>query len=184
GAWIAIRELARERGLDPRSTRVAIQGFGNAGYHVARLLQQDGYRIVAVSDSKGAIRADEGFDVERLWQEKQRVGSLRGIYTDGSVSNDIEHEHISNEELLELDVDILIPAALEDQIGPWNVERIRAPIIVEVANGPIVSQVDDVLHERGVRIIPDILANAGGVTVSYFEWVQNRNGFAWTLDEV
>lgn len=184
GAWLCIRELARERGLEPQSTRVAIQGFGNAAYHVARLLEADGYRIVAVSDSKGAIHSKDGFDIESLWQEKERSRGLRGVYCDGTVCNLVEHERISNEDLLELDVDVLIPAAIEDQIGPWNVDRVRAPIIVEVANGPIVSQVDEVLTERGQTVVPDVLANAGGVTVSYFEWVQNRSGFAWTLEEV
>lgn len=184
GAYLCVRELARRQGLDPGETRVALQGFGNAGYHIARLLEQDGYRIVAVSDSKGAIYREEGFDVESLYTEKQATRALRGVYCQGSVCHIVPHERISGDELLELDVDILVPAALEGVIGERNVDRIRARSIVEVANGPISGGVDEILHERGVLVVPDVLANAGGVTVSYFEWVQNRQGFTWTLDEV
>ncbi len=183
GAFIVVQELARRRGLDPSRTRVALQGFGNAGYHVARLLQGAGYRIVAVSDSKGGIYFEEGFDVESLYQHKQQTRQLQG-YCEGSVCELIDHDRITNEELLELDVDLLVPAALEGVIGPDNVDRIRAPIIAEVANGPIVGEVDERLHERGILVLPDVLVNAGGVTVSYFEWVQNRQGYPWTLEEV
>jgi glutamate dehydrogenase (NADP+) len=184
GAYLCIRELARERALVPGETRVAVQGFGNAGYHVARLLQDDGYRIVALSDSKGAIHSEDGFEVESLFQHKQETRALRGVYCEGSVCQLVDHKQISNAELLELDVDLLIPAALEGVIGPENAARIRAPIIVEVANGPISGEVDEALFERGIQVVPDVLANAGGVTVSYFEWVQNRAGYYWTLDEV
>jgi glutamate dehydrogenase (NADP+) len=184
GAFIVIQELARRRGLEPARTRVAIQGFGNAGYHVARLLAQAGYRVVAVSDSKGGIHLEEGFDVESLYQHKQETRELRGVYCEGSVCELIDHDRISNEELLELDVDLLVPAALEGVIGPENVDRIRAPVVVEVANGPVVGEVDERLYERGILVLPDVLVNAGGVTVSYFEWVQNRQGYPWTLEEV
>jgi len=184
GAFIVIQELARRRGLEPAETRVAVQGFGNAGYHVARLLAGAGYKVVAVSDSKGGIHLESGFDVESLHQHKQETRELRGVYCVGSVCELIDHERISNEELLELDVDLLVPAALEGVIGPENVERIRAPIVAEVANGPVVGEVDERLHERGIVVLPDVLVNAGGVTVSYFEWVQNRQGYPWTLDEV
>jgi glutamate dehydrogenase (NADP+) len=184
GAFIVIQELARRRGLEPARTRVAVQGFGNAGYHVARLLADAGYKVVAVSDSKGGIHLEGGFDVESLYQHKQETRELRGVYCEGSVCELIDHSRISNEELLELDVDLLVPAALEGVIGPENVERIRAPIVVEVANGPVVGEVDERLHERGILVLPDVLVNAGGVTVSYFEWVQNRQGYPWTLDEV
>ncbi len=184
GAFLCIQELANVRGLDPGSTRVAIQGFGNAGYHVAHLLQSAGYRIVAVSDSKGAIHSEDGFEVDSLYQNKQETRKLRGVYCEGTVCQLVDHKQISNAELLELDVDILIPAALEGVIGPWNVDRIRAPIIVEVANGPVLGEVDEKLLEAGKTVVPDVLANAGGVTVSYFEWVQNRSGYAWNLDEV
>ncbi len=184
GAFLAIERLAERLERKPEATRVAIQGFGNAGYHLARLLQRAGYRIVAVSDSKGAIYSNKGFDVESLYQHKQETRKLRGVYCEGSVCELVDHEQISNEELLELDVELLVPAALEGVIHAGNVERIKAPIIAEVANGPIHGDVDDALEERGIRVLPDVLVNAGGVTVSYFEWVQNRQGYPWTLDEV
>jgi glutamate dehydrogenase (NADP+) len=171
GAYLVILETAKRLGLAPSETRVAVQGFGNAGYHVARLLRADGYPIVAVSDSRGAIYSQDGFDVESLYQVKQETRQLQGVYCEGSVCELVDHDRISNEELLELDVELLIPAA-------------RAPLIVEVANGPITGDVDQVLGDRGTRVVPDVLANAGGVIVSYFEWVQNRQGYPWTLDEV
>jgi glutamate dehydrogenase (NADP+) len=184
GAYIVIREFAKRRSLEPAKTRVAVQGFGNAGYHVARLLQADGYRIVAASDSKGAIHSEEGFDVESLQHHKEETRRLAGVYCEGSVCEIVEHDRITNEELLELDVDLLIPAALEGVIGPHNADRIRAPVIAEVANGPIIGEVDQRLRERGIVVLPDVLTNAGGVTVSYFEWVQNREGYPWTLEQV
>ncbi|MFC6673120.1 Glu/Leu/Phe/Val family dehydrogenase [Marinobacterium aestuariivivens] len=164
--------------------RVAIQGFGNGGYHAGRLLQQDGYRIVAVSDSKGAIYSDEGFDIERLWQVKQQSRKVSAVYCEGSVCETKDHEEISNAELLALDVDLLIPAALEGVIDCGNVERIRAGTIVEIANGPVRSDAEAALAKRNIRVVPDVLANAGGVTVSYFEWVQNRSGYPWSLERV
>jgi glutamate dehydrogenase (NADP+) len=136
GAYLVIREFAKKRGLEPAKTRVALQGFGNAGFHVARLLEADGYPIVAASDSKGAIYSEKGFDVESLQVHKEETRSLAGVYCEGSVCEIVEHERITNEELLELDVELLIPAALEGVIGPHNVDRIRAPVIAEVANGP------------------------------------------------
>lgn len=184
GAYLVLRELARKRSLKPEQTRVAIQGFGNAGYHVATLLQKDGYRIVAVSDSRGGIYAEEGFDVDSVARIKRETGEVRGVRLSGDRYEAIDHRRISNQELLELDVDILLPAALESVIGPWNADRIRAPIIAELANGPIESDADKTLDDGGKLVLPDVLVNAGGVTVSYFEWVQNRNGFAWPLDKV
>jgi glutamate dehydrogenase (NADP+) len=184
GAYLVILETAKRLGLVPSETRVAVQGFGNAGYHVARLLRADGYRIVAVSDSKGAVYSKDGFDVESLYRVKQERRQLQGVYCEGSVCELVDHERISNENLLELDVELLVPAALEGVIHTGNVDRIRAPLIVEVANGPITGDVDQVLADRGTRVVADVLANAGGVIVSYFEWVQNRQGYPWTLDEV
>ncbi|HKJ23202.1 MAG TPA: Glu/Leu/Phe/Val dehydrogenase [Myxococcota bacterium] len=184
GAYLVIRRYAERTGMDPTKTRVAIQGFGNAGYHVARLLQQDGYLIVAASDSKGAIYSPAGFDPESLQQRKLESRNLEGVYCAGSVCELVEHQRITNEELLELDVDLLVPAALEGVIHEGNAPRIRAKTIAEVANGPIESSADEILHDRGIVVLPDVLVNAGGVTVSYFEWVQNRQGLAWTLAEV
>ncbi|WP_144391748.1 Glu/Leu/Phe/Val family dehydrogenase [Pleionea sediminis] len=184
GAYLCILELAKKQKLAPEKTTVAIQGFGNGGYHVARLLQNEGYKIVAISDSKGAIYRKAGFDVDSIYKEKQKSKELKAVYCDHSVCELVEHETISNSELLELDVDILIPAALEGVITKENAKNIQAKYIVEVANGPVESDADQILDDKGIIIIPDVLANAGGVTVSYFEWAQNRQGFAWTLEKV
>ena len=184
GAYYCIKELEQVEGWNPSEVTVAVQGFGNAGQHVAALLHQDGYRVVAVSDSQGAIHRPEGFDVPSLARNKNDTRALRAVYCEGTVCNLVEADTITNEELLELDVDLLIPAALEGVITADNADRIQARTIVEVANGPITSDADRVLREKGTTIVPDILANAGGVTVSYFEWVQNRNGMSWTLGEV
>jgi glutamate dehydrogenase (NADP+) len=184
GAYHCIKELERIRGWDPREVTVAVQGFGNAGQHVALLLHADGYRVVAVSDSQGGIHRPEGFDVPSLAKNKNETRALRAVYCEGSVCNLVEAEQITNEDLLELDVDLLVPAALEGVITEENADRIRARTIVEVANGPITSTADQVLVANDVTVVPDILANAGGVTVSWFEWVQNRNGMSWTLEEV
>jgi glutamate dehydrogenase (NADP+) len=184
GAYHCIKELEARRGWDPSSVTVAVQGFGNAGQHVASLLAADGYRIVAVSDSQGGIHRPEGFDVPSIVQTKNDSRELRAVYCEGSVCEMVDADVITNEELLALDVDLLIPAALEGVITADNVGAVRARTIVEVANGPVTSEADRHLVERGVTVVPDILANAGGVTVSYFEWVQNRAGLYWELDEV
>jgi glutamate dehydrogenase (NADP+) len=184
GAFVAIRELWKRLEREPEKTRVAIQGFGNAGIHLARLLQRAGYRIVAVSDSKGGIFSGDGFDVESLRAHKEETRSLRGVYCEGSVCEEVDHEKISNEELLALDVDLLVPAALGGVIHADNAKEVRAPWVVEVANGPVTSDADDLLAERDIHVVPDVLANAGGVTVSWFEWVQNRQGYPWSLETV
>ena len=184
GAYLCIRELAEREGWTPSEKRIAIQGFGNAGYHAARLLQEDGYKIVALSDSKGGIYSENGFDIDSIWQHKQTEHNMHGVYCKHTVCDLVEHKQIDNEKLLQLDVDLLIPAALEGVIHEKNAKKIRAPYIVEIANGPVLSAAEPILEKSGIMIIPDVLANAGGVTVSYFEWVQNRSGFAWTLDEI
>ncbi|MCO7226706.1 Glu/Leu/Phe/Val dehydrogenase [Pleionea sp. CnH1-48] len=184
GAYLCVLELAKKKGLNPAETTVAVQGFGNGGYHAVRLLQDAGYKVVAISDSQGGIYSDNGFDVNSIYQEKQRSRRVRAVYCEHSVCELVDHKSISNEELLELDVDILIPAALEGVITAKNAANIKAKYIVEVANGPIESDADPIIDEKGIVVIPDVLANAGGVTVSYFEWAQNRAGYAWTLEEV
>ncbi len=184
GAYYCALELQEIRGWEPAETTVAVQGFGNAGQQIAQLLHDDGFKVVAVSDSKGGIYKEDGFDVPSLIQIKNETRELKAVYCDGSVCEMVEADRISNEELLCLDVDLLIPAALEDQITRANAEQIRADVILEIANGPTSSDADPILAERKVLVVPDILANAGGVTVSYFEWVQNRQGFYWTLQEV
>jgi glutamate dehydrogenase (NADP+) len=184
GAFLCIEALRRQHQREAKDIRVAVQGFGNAGYNVARLLQHAGYRIVALSDSHGGIYSEAGFDIHSVWQDKQQSRELHGVYCDGSVCHSVEHEKITNEQLLALDVDLLIPAAMENVITDNNVISIRAPWIVEVANGPITSSAEATLERRGTLIVPDVLANAGGVLVSYFEWVQNRAGYPWTLEQV
>lgn len=184
GAYYCIKEIEAQKKWKPSDVRVAIQGFGNAAQHVALPLHADGYRIVAVSDSKGGIYSPDGFDVPSLIHTKEQTRQVKAVYCDGALCKEVPAKSITNEELLELEVDILIPSALENQITGKNAEAVRAPIIVEVANGPTTSAADAILARKGVWIVPDILANGGGVTVSYFEWVQNRGGYYWTLNEV
>ena len=184
GAYYCIKEMERDRNWDPSNITVAIQGFGNAGQHVAKLLFEDGYKIVAVSDSKGGIYRQAGFDVPSLMQVKESSKKLEAVYCKGSVCETIDATVISNEKLLELDVDLLIPSALENQITKKNAPKVQARTIVELANGPITPDADAVLIEKGIDLIPDILANAGGVVVSYYEWVQNRSGLYWSEAEV
>ena len=184
GAYYCIKELERKRGWNPVNIRVAVQGFGNAGQHVSRLLHADGYKIVAVSDSRGGIYKSEGFDIPSLIYTKNESRQLKAVYCDGSVCEAVNADNVTNDELLELDVDVLIPAALENQVTKENASRIKAPIVVEVANGPTTGGGDEILNSRKVLVVPDILANAGGVTVSYFEWVQNKAGYYWPVEEV
>lgn len=184
GAYLCIKELEKRDNLDPQQTTVAVQGFGNGGYHVARLLANDGYKVVAVSDSKGAIYRQEGLNVDSVYQQKQEHKELKAVYCEGSVCESQDYDTLSNEELLHCDVDILIPAALGGVITADNAEQVKARYIVEIANGPVTSDADSILKQQGVIVIPDILANAGGVTVSYFEWVQNRCGYQWSRERV
>lgn len=185
GAYYTIKELVKKMKLDEKGLRVAVQGFGNAGYHIAKLLHDDGFKIVAISDSKGGVYSkNNSLDPDSIMKIKEEKGKIEGAYCKGTVCDDIEHEHITNEQLLELDVDILIPSAIEDQITGKNADKIKAKIICEVANGPTTPEADKILDKKGIISIPDILANAGGVTVSYFEWVQNKAGHYWDLEKV
>ncbi len=184
GAYYCIKELEKRLNWNPKNIRVAVQGFGNAGQHVAKLLFEDGYKIVAVSDSKGGVYHSDGFDIDSLIYMKNSSKILKAVYCTESVCEEVEAEKITNEELLALDVDLLIPAALENQITLSNASEIKAPVIVEVANGPISTDADEVLQSRDTLVVPDILANAGGVTVSYFEWVQNKIGYYWSETKV
>ena len=184
GAFFSIQTVMQREGRKPEDARVAIQGFGNAGATLAQLLFDAGYRIVAVSDSKGGVYKEEGLHIPSVRQTKENTRELRAVYCKGSVCEDVEHDNLSNGELLELEVDILVPAALENQLTAENAKRIKARDIYEVANGPTTPDADAILSESGHRVFPDILVNAGGVTVSYFEWVQNREGWYWTEELV
>jgi glutamate dehydrogenase (NADP+) len=184
GAFMSIETVAPKLGLNPAETTVAVQGFGNAGSVLATQLAQAGYRIVAVSDSQGGVYAPQGLDIPSILHHKESTRTLKAVYCEGSVCSVAEHQTLSNEDLLALDVDILVPAALENQITATNAEHIQAKYIFEVANGPITSEADAILEKRGILVFPDILVNAGGVTVSYFEWVQNRSGLYWSETEV
>ncbi|MBI2665068.1 Glu/Leu/Phe/Val dehydrogenase [Candidatus Woesearchaeota archaeon] len=161
--------------LKSNQKKVAIQGFGNAGMNAAKLLEQEGFLVVAVSDSKGGIYSPKGLPIGEVVNVKENKGSV----VDYS-----EAQKISNEELLELPVDILIPAALDNVITEKNARNIKAKIILELANGPTTLEADEILHQKKILVLPDVLANSGGVTVSYFEWVQNRMGYYWEEDEV
>jgi glutamate dehydrogenase (NADP+) len=184
GAFYAIETILPKFDLHPQETTIAIQGFGKAGAVLAELLAKAGYKVVAVSDSQGGIYAKQGLDIPSIRQYKAAGNGMKAVYCRNTVCNIVEHELLSNQQLLALDVDVLIPAALENQIHEENVNTIKAKYIFEVANGPITSAADKVLEARGISVFPDILVNAGGVTVSYFEWVQNRSGLYWTIEEV
>jgi glutamate dehydrogenase (NAD(P)+) len=175
GCVYAIENAARVLDLDLEKSRTAVQGFGNAGSVAARLMGELGSPVVAVSDSRGGIYNSGGLDLAAVAAHKSRTGSVVGM---------AGTDNITNEELLLLPVDILIPAALENQISAGNAPRIQAKLIAEAANGPTTPEADDILFERGVFVLPDIYANAGGVTVSYFEWVQALQAFPWTEHEV
>lgn len=184
GAFAVINALLPKFDLIPQATTIAVQGFGKVGAVVAELLAQAGYKVVAVSDSQGGIYAAKGLDIPSIRQYKQEHRGIAAVYCQDTVCNIVEHEIISNADLLTLDVDVLIPAALENQITEENADDIKAKFIFEVANGPTTSDADKILEGKGIYVFPDILVNAGGVTVSYFEWVQNRSGLYWSLEEV
>jgi len=172
---IVTREALKHLGMPVNGTTVAVQGFGNVGSVAAELLSREGCKIVAISDRTGGYFNQNGIDIEAAIKHVKRVRSLDGF--DGG-------DQVTNEELLLSDVDVLVPAALENVITSKNASKIRARIICEGANGPTTATADSILDEKGIFVIPDILANAGGVTVSYFEWVQDRGGYFWTEDTV
>jgi len=170
-----VKEVCKKTGKCQNKASVVIQGYGNAGSCMAKILHSLNYKIIAVSDSKGGILNEEGLDPDKVLAHKKETGSVTGF--EGTKS-------ITNEELLELKCHILVPAALENQITQDNVDKIQADIIIELANGPTTPEADKVLFEKKVFLLPDILANAGGVTVSYFEWLQNKKGEHWTKEDV
>ncbi len=180
GGYFILKELEQKLNWNPKKeTRtVAIQGFGNAGENMAKLLFPDGYKIVAISDYRGGIYNPSGIDIPAQMAHKATTGLLK--LADGKDGN----QPISNKDLLELKVDLLVPAAIENVITGANAGNIKASVVLELANGPVTPEGDRILNERKVLVIPDILANAGGVTVSYFEWTQNKTGFYWSREEV
>jgi glutamate dehydrogenase/leucine dehydrogenase len=175
GLVICIREAARELGLALNSLRIAVQGYGNVGSNVVSILSSHGCKIVGVTDVVGGVYREDGLDPEALTAHLRKTGSVEG--TPGTDS-------LSNAGLIELDCDVLVPAAIENQITQANAGKIQAKMIAEGANGPTTPEADEILSDKGVMVIPDVLANAGGVTVSYFEWVQNLMHYYWTDEEV
>ncbi|MCA0985813.1 Glu/Leu/Phe/Val family dehydrogenase [Guptibacillus algicola] len=174
GVTICIREAAKKKGIKIEGARVVIQGFGNAGSFLAKFMHDAGAKIVGISDAYGALHDPEGLDIDYLLDRRDSFGTVTKLFK----------ETISNKELLELDCDILVPAAIENQITEENAHQIKASIVVEAANGPTTIEATKILTERGILLVPDVLASSGGVTVSYFEWVQNNQGYYWTEEEV
>ncbi len=175
GGIHVLEEALKKTKMNKSKARIAIQGFGNVGENAARILHQTGYMITAVSDSRGGILNDEGLDVPELMEHKQKTGSV--IDFRGS-------SNITNEELLVSDCDILIPAALSEQLNEYNAKDVKAKIILELANAPTTIEADSIFQDNKIMVIPDILANAGGVVVSFFEWVQNLNNDYWEEEKV
>lgn len=175
GAVYCIREAARVLDMDLSKCTAVIQGYGNAGHHAARLLDEMGVKIIAVSDSKGGVYKEDGIVPSEMYEFKQKTRSVRDF--EGA-------KNITNDELLELECDFLLPSALENQITGANADNIKAKVVAEVANGPVTPEADAIFKKKGIFDIPDFLCNAGGVTVSYFEWVQNQTGLYWTEKEV
>ncbi|MFG1449102.1 MAG: Glu/Leu/Phe/Val dehydrogenase [Thermoplasmataceae archaeon] len=176
GGMYVLEEAAKSIALDLSKVKVAIQGFGNAGQYAMKLVaEMFKSKVVAISDTKGGIYLESGLDYDKVMEHKKKTGS---------VANFPGSKNISNEELLELPVEVLIPAAIENQIRADNASKIKAKIILELANGPTTPEADEILFKNKVMVLPDFLANSGGVTVSYFEWVQNQGGYYWTEQEV
>jgi len=172
---MVLEKLTEKMGFKDKSkVTIAVQGFGNVGYWFAKHAGDRGYKVVAVSDSKGGVFVEEGLNAQEALKCKKEKGSLAKCYI----------KTITNEELLELDVDILVPAALENVIHQENASKIKAKAIIEMANGPITPEADEILSKKGVTLVPDVLSNSGGVTVSYFEWVQNLQGYYWSHEDV
>ena len=175
GTAITVRESLKKLGMDIKGAKVVVQGFGNVGSFAVRFIEELGAKIIAVSDVNGGIYNADGISVEALTKEMAEKKTIVGL---------AGTKQISNKELLELECDVLVPAALENQITKENAENIKAKVVAEAANGPTTPEADEILRKRGIVVMPDILTTAGGVTVSYFEWVQNRYGLYWTEKEV
>ncbi|KMY55140.1 glutamate dehydrogenase [Bacillus sp. FJAT-27231] len=174
GVTICIKEAAKKRGIDMEGARVVIQGFGNAGSFLAKFMHDAGAKVIGISDAYGALHDPNGLDIDYLIDRRDSFGTITTLF----------ENTISNQELLEVDCDILVPAAISNQITEKNAANIKASIVVEAANGPTTMEATKILTERGILLVPDVLASSGGVTVSYFEWVQNNQGYYWTEEEV
>jgi glutamate dehydrogenase/leucine dehydrogenase len=183
GGYVLLQALKKLK-IKPEGLTVAIQGFGNVGYYAACYLAQHGFKIVAVSDSKEGIYVEQGLNPEKTLECKKKTGMLSNCFCVGTSCNTKSGKRITNEQLLELPVDILIPAALENVIVAENANKIQAKVILELANGPITDEADVVLDRKGISVIPDILANAGGVCTSYYEWYQNMHNETWEKEKV
>ncbi|WP_342505813.1 Glu/Leu/Phe/Val dehydrogenase [Sporosarcina sp. FSL K6-2383] len=174
GVTIIIEEAAKRRGIDMKGARIVIQGFGNAGSFLSKFLNDAGAKVIGISDAYGALHDPAGLDIDYLLDRRDSFGTVTTLFDNT----------ITNQELLELDCDILVPAAIANQITEKNAHNVKAKIVVEAANGPTTTEGTRILTERGILLVPDVLASAGGVTVSYFEWVQNNMGYYWTEEEV
>lgn len=174
GVTICIREAAKKKGIELEGASVVIQGFGNAGSFLAKFMHDAGAKVIGISDAYGALHDPNGLDIDYLLDRRDSFGTVTNLFSNS----------ISNKELLELECDILVPAAIENQITNENAHDIKAKIVVEAANGPTTLEATQILTNRGILLVPDVLASSGGVTVSYFEWVQNNQGYYWTEQEV
>ncbi len=174
GVTICIEEAAKRKGIDLKGASVIVQGFGNAGSFLAKFMTEAGAKVVGISDALGALYDPDGLDIHSLLEKRDSFGTVTNLFTDV----------ISNKELLEKPCDILVPAAISNQITIENAHNIKASIVVEAANGPTTLEATKILTERGILLVPDVLASAGGVSVSYFEWVQNNQGYYWSDEEV
>ncbi|MGP7818484.1 Glu/Leu/Phe/Val family dehydrogenase [Niallia sp. 01092] len=174
GVTICIEEAAKRKGIDLKGARVIVQGFGNAGSYIAKFMQDAGAKVIGISDANGALYDRSGLDIEYLLDRRDSFGTVTNLFTNV----------ISNKELLEKECDILVPAAISNQITEANAEHIKAEIVVEAANGPTTFEATKILTEKNILLVPDVLASSGGVTVSYFEWVQNNQGYYWPEEEV
>ncbi|RKQ37684.1 Glu/Leu/Phe/Val family dehydrogenase [Oceanobacillus halophilus] len=174
GVTIVLNEAAKKKGIDVKGARVIVQGFGNAGSYLSKFLHDAGAKVVGISDAYGALYDEEGLDIDYLLDRRDSFGTVTKLF----------NKTITNKELLERECDILVPAAVENQITKENAHKIKARIVVEAANGPTTMEGTKILSERGILLVPDVLASAGGVTVSYFEWVQNNQGYYWSEKEI
>ncbi|AXI09365.1 glutamate dehydrogenase [Oceanobacillus zhaokaii] len=174
GVTIVLKEAAKKKGIDVKGARVIVQGFGNAGSYLSKFLHDAGANVVGISDAYGALYDPDGLDIDYLLDRRDSFGTVTKLF----------NTTISNKELLERECDIIVPAAVENQITEENAPKIKASIIVEAANGPTTMGATKLLTERGILLVPDVLASAGGVTVSYFEWVQNNQGYYWSEEEI